>query len=493
MSVRGRITLVLLIGAMLALYWPAVQSLWVIWLDVNATTYTHGLLIAALSLWLLWRNEARAADSAATSRKQDGRGLFIGALCLLVLGWQLAFRAGIQLGYQLLLPLLIWCAIRVSLGAAAARRAAFPLGFLYFAIPVWDYLIPLAQQGTIHAVRFMLRVVGIPAYFSGDTVHIPSGVFAIEGGCSGLHFLVVGLAIAALLGELRGDSWRMRVRWLVVALLLAVLTNWVRVFTIIVLGHVTHMQHYIVSVSHYWYGWGLFLVAVFALFLYERRFPERTPATGPAGPGEPIASRLAPAPAAMALAVTLAIAALPAMLNPVIDARTAGDVPRLVRPLRIESAGWRYAPADEHAWRPVQVGADLEQRWRFASDAQEVELYVAWYRDQKSRKKLGGYANRPRGEAELLEEQQVREGGHEFSAQRVTADGGEALLWIEYRVGDRVFASPTRAQLWYSWRALTTLSSLSSSVRALRSPCQPDCEAASSALSDFVSQGGGSL
>ena len=54
MSVRGRITLVLLIGAMLALYWPAVQSLWVIWLDVNATTYTHGLLIAALSLWLLW-------------------------------------------------------------------------------------------------------------------------------------------------------------------------------------------------------------------------------------------------------------------------------------------------------------------------------------------------------------------------------------------------------------------------------------------------------
>jgi EpsI family protein len=488
MSVRGRLTLVLLIGAMLALYWPAVQALWVIWLDVKTTTYTHGLLIAALSLWLLWRNDARAASSVAP-QKRDGRGLFMVALCVLVLGWQLAFRAGIQLGYLLLLPPLIWCAVRVSLGAAAARRAAFPLGFLYFAMPLWDYLIPLAQQGTIHAVRFMLRVVGIPAYFSGDTVHIPSGVFAIEGGCSGLHFIVVALAIAALLGELRGDSWRMRVRWLVVTLLLAVLTNWIRVFTIIVLGHVTHMQHYIVSVSHYWYGWGLFLIAVFALFLYERRFPEREPATDPVGPGEPAGLRFAPAPVAMALA----IAALPATLNPVIEARTASEVPRLARPLRIESAGWRYAPADEHAWRPSQVGADLEQRWRFASESKEVELYVAWYRDQKARKKLGGYSNRPRGEAELLEEQQVRESGHEYSAQRVTADGGEALLWIEYRVGDRAFASPTRAQLWYSWRTLATLSSLSSSVRALRSPCRPDCEAASSALSHFVSQGGGSL
>ena len=86
MSVRGRLTLVLLTGALLALYWPAVQSLWVIWLDVNATTYTHGLLVAALSLWLLWRNDARAAGPVAGPQTGDGRGLFMVALCLLVLG-----------------------------------------------------------------------------------------------------------------------------------------------------------------------------------------------------------------------------------------------------------------------------------------------------------------------------------------------------------------------------------------------------------------------
>ena len=487
MKVRERITLVLLIGAMLALYWPAVQSLWVIWLDVGATTYTHGLLVAALSLWLLWRSGSRTTAAVPVPRIPGGLGLWVGVLCLLVLGWQLAFRAGIQLGYLVLLPPLIWCAVRVSLGATAAWRAAFPLGFLYFAIPVWDYLGPPLHFGTIHAVRLMLRAVGIPAYFSGDTVHIPSGVFAIEGGCNGLHFFIVALAVAALLGEIRGDSSRLRVRWLAAALALALLTNWIRVFTIIVLGHVTDMQHYIVRVSHYWYGWGLFLIAIFVLFLYQRRFPERVQAGVPLDPGASAGMRLASA----SVVAALAIAALPVMLNSVIDARSAA-IPRLTRPLPVESAGWRYEPADEHSWQPVQVGVDLEQRWRFASDGQEVDLYVAWYREQKARKKLGGYSNRPRGEAELLDERPMHVNGHEYSAHRVTAGGREALLWIEYRVGDRAFASPTLAQLWYSWRTLATLRSPLSSVHVLRSPCRPDCAAARSALTRFLSQSGSS-
>src|SRR5262249_20634373 len=139
-----------------------------------------------------------------------------------------------------------------------ARRAAFPLAFLYFALPLWDYLNPLVHAATVHAVRLMLRLVGVPAFFSGDTVSIPAGTFAIEDGCSGLHFVIVALAIAALVGEMRQDGWRLRVRWLATALVLAMITNWIRVFSIILLGHFTLMQNYIVRVSHYWYGWALF-------------------------------------------------------------------------------------------------------------------------------------------------------------------------------------------------------------------------------------------
>ena len=51
----------------------------------------------------------------------------------------------------------------------------------------------LAQAG---AVRVLLRTVGIPAYFDGLQFQIPAGSFEIAGGCSGLHFLIVALAIA---------------------------------------------------------------------------------------------------------------------------------------------------------------------------------------------------------------------------------------------------------------------------------------------------------
>ena len=68
-----------------------------------------------------------------------------------------------------------------------------------------------------------------------------------------------------------------------------------------------------------------------------------------------------------------------------------------------------------------------------------------------------------------------------------------AVVFTGLALGNRAFASPTWAQLWYSWRTLATLRSLPSSVHVLRSPCRPDCAAASSALSRFLSQSGGSL
>jgi exosortase/archaeosortase family protein len=99
----------------------------------------------------------------------------------------------------------------------------------------------------VHVVRAALRLTGVPSYFSGELVQIPAGVFEIQGGCSGLHYFIVGLAVAVLLGELRRDPWRTRLRWVLVGGALALASNWVRVYTIILAGHLTHMQSYLVS------------------------------------------------------------------------------------------------------------------------------------------------------------------------------------------------------------------------------------------------------
>src|SRR5690606_24257028 len=122
-----------------------------------------------------------------------------------------------------------------------------------------------------HVVRGLLRVVGIPSHFIGNDVQIPAGTFEIAGGCSGLHFFVVALAIGALMGEMRGDDWRGRLKLLLLAGALALVCNWLRVFTIILAGHYTHMQHYLVAQSHYGYGWMVFALAMVVFFVLERR------------------------------------------------------------------------------------------------------------------------------------------------------------------------------------------------------------------------------
>jgi hypothetical protein len=238
-------------------------------------------------------------------------------------------------------------------------------------------------------------------------------------------------------------------------------------------------------VSHYWFGWGLFLIVLLVLFVYERRLP---PGKAPA-PLAPDArasggTRMVAAGAMLALAIV----AIPALVNPVIDARSVDDLGALAQP-PAPAQRWRAISAPRSTWSPVQLGADLEQRWSFGSDAGEVEIYGAWYRRQAQRKKLGGFANRPAGTARLLEEYPVSVQGRAFAARRVAeADGQQALLWLQYRIGDRRFVSATRAQLWYSAYALGTFRSPPSSVRVLRTACRPDCAAATTVLTQFVEQ-----
>src|SRR3954466_3145674 len=184
---RARLWLWLLAGVTL-LFWPTADSLGTLWLDAGNPSYTHGYLVLATCVALLWRTSGELAPVHAT---QVLRAVCLAALLVATFTWLFAFRAGILIATQLLLPLIAWLSLACVLGGRAARATVLPLGFLYFAVPAWDYLTAPLQWLTVQALRFMTGLAGIPAYFQGNTVQIPEGVFAVEGGCSGLHFLIV--------------------------------------------------------------------------------------------------------------------------------------------------------------------------------------------------------------------------------------------------------------------------------------------------------------
>ena len=257
-----------------AVFWPSTAVLIQQWSDFVNITYTHGWLILAVCVWLVMRSGR--AITAAPARPWP---LAQFALVLAVFAWLVCYRASIQDLHITLFPVLFWLAAAAAFGWPVARLLCFPVAFFCFALPSWAQLGNPLQELTVLAMRLFLSLTGPAAVISGDVIHIPNGSFRIEEGCSGLHFMIVGLAVAALHGELRRDSWKTRLMELGLMAALALLANWVRVYTIIEAGYLSNMRNYLVSVSHYWFGWGVFAVALIGFFWLTTWL---TPATGPA-------------------------------------------------------------------------------------------------------------------------------------------------------------------------------------------------------------------
>jgi hypothetical protein len=275
----------------------------------------------------------------------------------------------------------------------------------------------------------------------------------------------------------------MRLRWLVIAALLAAFANWMRIFTLVIIGHVTHMQSYLVRESHLAYGWALFTLTLPVLFLIERRTP---PAPLSTSQKDQMAADVRSAGVSpLAAAMTCVVLAVPSIWNIAITKRVMAVDDARVSAAAALVRGWSVGNAADASWQPVQQNADAESRQRFTRGGQVVEMYEATYLDQRIGKKLGGFANRPAGDSQILESDIGGHFRHPFTMRRIQSDGRQSLLWVSYRAGDRDFADATLAQLWYGWQAIS-LDAPVSRVRALHAPCEPDCAQARATLEQFV-------
>lgn len=261
-----------LLGLVALIFAPGSAEIVRLWTDVaDFSAYTHGFLVAALSLALTFRERHTiAALPLAPS---------IAGFCAFLLcagAWLFFWRLPLHDAYVSLMPVLCWLAVYAAFGWPIARALAFPVGYLLFAVSAWDILRVPLQFLTLLMMRPLLPLTGIDYQIDGALVHVPGGVFEVARACSGLHFMIVGLALAALLGELNRDSLRMRVRLLALMGGLALLANWLRVAIVIAVGGNTEMQHPLVA-HHYYFGWEVFAVAL-ALFLVIARWMPGPPA-----------------------------------------------------------------------------------------------------------------------------------------------------------------------------------------------------------------------
>lgn len=229
------------------------------WLKFDEA-YSHGLLILAIVIYLLLVSKTQLLQ--AIKAPNYPALILLAALSLVC---AISIEAGIELIQQLLIPALIWLGFTALFGLKFGYKLLIPIGFLYYAVPFWDYLSIVLQLITVEVCEFFLRLFNIPAYITGVEIHLPSGIIKVAHGCSGLRYLLVGMTISSLYAVLYLHGWQKRSLLIFTAILLALTANWLRVLIIIFEGHRTSMASPLMH-DHDYFGWFIFAITLIPVF-----------------------------------------------------------------------------------------------------------------------------------------------------------------------------------------------------------------------------------
>src|SRR5207247_6387629 len=124
--------------------------------------------------------------------------------------------------------LLLWWAG----GKAWLRHFAFPVAFLFIAVPWPTALETPVIQGLMRVVARVAAeaamLLGTPAQVEGNLIRVTNGLVGVNEACSGIRSLQTSLRIALLFGELKRLSVLRRVALVACAVAIALLANFLR-------------------------------------------------------------------------------------------------------------------------------------------------------------------------------------------------------------------------------------------------------------------------
>jgi exosortase A len=374
-------------------------------------------------------------------------------------GWLLGELASVNAVTQLGLVSLLVLAVPVLLGWRLALAMIFPLAYLFFAVPIGEFVMPQFMEWTADFTVAALQLTGIPVYREGLHFVIPSGRWSVVEACSGVRYLIASLVVGTLYAYLNYRSLHRRLIFVGVSLLVPIVANWLRAYMIVMIGHLSG-NTLAVGVDHLIYGWVFFGVVIMLMFWIGGRWAEHP------DPAEAVATNAAAASPAgagrpwLVAVLTAAVIALPHLALLMIDGgnRTGKPAVALAAP-----DGWRPS-APITSWRPAFEGASAEVRQDFVRDGKLAGIFIGYYRHQDYEHKLVSSSN-TLVRSEQKEWQRVAGGSQTLAiaGQPVQAGAAELrgpgeqrlLVWQWYWINGRLTANQARAKAYTAWSRLT--------------------------------------
>lgn len=440
----------LCLALLLALYWQTAESMARIWW--RSDTFAHGMLIVPIVLYMIWVRRS-ALVVMRPHHQLWGLALLGGA----VLGWFVASVADVLVVQQLAMVSMIPALALTLLGRRVAWTLAFPLGYLIFAVPFGEGLVAPLQDFTAYFTVKALRLTGIPVFWEGRLLSIPSGDFEVAEACSGLRYLIASLALGCLYAYLTYRSLWRRLAFIALAVVVPIIANGIRAYGIVMLAHLSDMRM-AVGVDHLIYGWlffGLVVMLMFWIGSFWREDPHQQPvaAEPPVSPGSPGGERQGPGLAA-GLAV-LVLAAGPLAAHLLLGSVGGGTV---VLSPPVPAGAWSGAPqGPAEGWEPRFVGADAELHRVYTLDGRPVRLYLAYYREQRQGAELVNSSNALYDGRRWIfagqDQRTVTLDGEPLAVRELTLSSGNQrrLVWSWYRIAGRHTVSPVMAKLLQAW------------------------------------------
>jgi len=444
---------VLLILAVLWLFRDTAETMVGIWM--RSDTFAHAFLVPPISLWLIWRR--REALVGVPVRPMPWLLLLIAAVCLL---WLLAELADVNAASQFALVSLIVLSVPALLGWAFTRVLLFPLAFLFFAVPFGQFLSPTLIDYTADFTVAALRLTGIPVHRDGNNFVIPSGTWSVIEACSGVRYLIASVMVGTLFAYLNYQSLRRRLLFVAVSIVVPLVANWVRAYTIVMIGHLSN-NTLAVGVDHLIYGWVFFGVVIALMFTIGMRWSEPEPAPAAAtGPAVAADGSLVVGWAVLGVAIALlgGTQSLLTRLDATSDPRPVAlaPLPALGEPGEMPFIPSFHNPAAQLAL--IHPGEP------------PVWLWVGYYPQSAEDSKLVSSMNKLVGRADKERWTQVGRGEHRVATASGTVNVRTGVLteaaglhigspkrlrvWQLYWVGGRFVAGDAQAKIWQAFDRL---------------------------------------
>jgi exosortase A len=411
-------------------------------------------VILPLCLYLVWSRRHQITPLVPIPH-------LVGLLLLAIVGfgWLVGHLTDVVVVQQMTLVLMLQGFVWTVLGTAVTRALLFPLAFLFFAVPVGEFLIPYLQDVTVFCTVKALQLSGVPVLAEGRLLETPAGRWIVAEECAGIRHFIASAVLGCLYAHVMYRSWARRLYCIVLACLMPVVANGLRVYGILIIAY--FIDRNLADAIHH-NGFLFFWAAMLVLFSLGLLWQEPVTHGSAAGRQWLHASRVGEAnqgsrPYSLRAVVLTAVSSVVLLALAPLTGQLLSS--RILWPVTLQLSApavtppWQRLAESQDGWTPHFIGTDAEVFQSYTSGAQHVHLYIAYYLNERQGAELINSDNR------LFDTKQwkrIAEGherasvdGQAFSVYQAVLRSASVtrLVWSWYWVGGVFTSNPYYAKL----------------------------------------------